>query len=340
MSAGHWAGKTVVVTGGTGFIGSHFVEELLARQASVICLHRRSLPHPPHADRLRNIRVDLSDEAAVRRAFDGAPQGIDTVIHCAAMWGSAGFRYDHPATVFEANFRPAANVLTCAREHAVTEVVLLGSGEVYRSSLTRPLREDDFRADTDLRHPADGYYQAKVFEELLAGDYRHEHGMNVFRPRLTGIYGPRDNFAPGADRVIPAMLARAGADQEIVIWGDGSQTRTYMYVTDVVRAVLQIVEQDKHHTVNVGAAETVSLRQLARLVCAALAKPERITFDSAKPVGRSSRTLDLTRLDGIIDFRPRDLRQGLRQTADWYRRTLPEPADSEPAVLTGRDQRH
>jgi nucleoside-diphosphate-sugar epimerase len=95
-----------------------------------------------------------------------------------------------------------------------------------------------------------------------------------------------------------------------------------MYVTDLVHAVLQLVEKNKYHTVNVGTAETVSLRQLAHLVCAALAKPDRITFDAGKSAGRSSRTLDLTRLEGIIDFQPRNLRQGLRQTADWYQGTL------------------
>jgi nucleoside-diphosphate-sugar epimerase len=320
LPAPPWAGKTVLVTGGAGFIGSHFVEELLARDAFVICLHRNSSAWPAGAERLWNIRADLSEEAALRRVFDGTPRRVDAVIHCAAMWGSAGYRYKHPATVFEANFRPVANVLKCAQEHGVTQVVLLGSGEVYRSPETRPLREEDFQPDA--RHATDGYYLAKTYEEMLAGTYRHEYGMNVFLPRLTGIYGPRDNFGRGADRVIPSMLARAAADQEIVIWGDGSQTRTYMYVTDLVHAVLQLVEKDKHHTVNVGTAEAVSLRHLAHLICAALGKPDRIAFDTGKPAGRSSRTLDLARLDSIIDFRPRGLRQGLRQTADWYRSTL------------------
>lgn len=317
-----WAGRTVVVTGGTGFIGSHFVEELLVRQAEVICVYRRDDRHMlsqlPETDRLRSVRADLRDEADLRRVFDRAPRGVDAVVHCAAMWGRAGFRYDHPATVFEANFRPAANVLKCAREHGTDEVVLLGSGEVYRPSAAHPLREeDDFRAA--VHYAIDGYYLAKLHEEMLADTYGHEHGMKVFRPRLTGIYGPRDNFAPGAHRVIPAMLARAEAGQEIVIWGDGSQTRTYMFVTDLVHAVLQMVEKNTHHTVNVGTPETVSMLELAHLVCAALGKPDRITFDKEKPTGRSSRTLDFSRLETIIDFPPRGLREGLEQTADWYR---------------------
>jgi nucleoside-diphosphate-sugar epimerase len=320
MSTQHWMGKTVIVTGGTGFIGSHFVAELLASQASVICLYRHSSPRLPASGRLSNVRVDLSDEVALRHVFEEAvPRGVDAVIHCAAMWGGVGFRFNHPATVFEANFRPVANLLRCAQEHGVTEVALLGSGEVYRSSGTRPLREDD-DVQVDLRDATDGYYLAKAYEEMLASSYQHEYGMNVFRPRLTGIYGPGDNFDPAASRVIPTMLARAAVGQEIVIWGDGSQTRTYMYVTDLVQAVLQMIEKNKHHTLNVGTAETVSLRRLAHLVCAALGKPDRITFDAAKPTGRSSRTLDLTRLDGLIDFQPRSLGEGLRQTAKWYLR--------------------
>lgn len=325
MSAQYWADKTVVVTGGTGFVGSHFVEQLLAHQADVVCLyradHRRVLAQLPATDRLTGIRADLADEAALRRALESAPRQADVLVHCAAMWGSAGCRYDYPATVFEANFRPVSNVLKCAREHGISEVVLIGSSEVYRSSATHPLREDDdFTATID--HATDGYYLAKVYEEALAQTYRHEHGMTVFRPRLTGIYGPRDNFAPGADRVIPVMLAKAAADQDIVIWGDGSQTRTYMFVTDLVNAVLRMVEVGRHSTVNVGTSETVSLRQLAQLVCSTLGKPVRIAFDTDRPTGRSSRTLDLTRLGEIIDFQPRGLREGLEQTAAWYLRSL------------------
>ncbi len=316
MGAGYWGGRTVVVTGGGGFIGSHFVDELLAHGATVVRVYRNSAPRLSH-ERLCDVRVDLSDEAAVRGVFEGA----DAVVHCAAFWGRAGFRYEHPASVFEANFRPVANVLKSAQEHGVGEVVLIGSGEVYRSEGTRLLREDDdFRSDPQAA--TDGYYLAKLYEEMLAGTYRHEYGMRVFRPRLTGIYGPGDNFAPGTDRVIPTMLARAAAGEEIVIWGDGSQTRTYMHVEDLVRAVLQLVEQDKYQTANVGTAETVSVRQLAQLVFAAVGMPERISFDTDKPIGRSSRTLDLTRMQSIIDFEPRSLREGLQQTADWYRSTL------------------
>jgi nucleoside-diphosphate-sugar epimerase len=144
--------------------------------------------------------------------------------------------------------------------------------------------------------------------------------MRIFRPRLTSIYGPRDNFEQDTDRVVPSMFARVASGRPIEIWGDGRQTRTYMYVTDLVDAILQMVEKNRHQVLNIGTAETVTLLELAREVCAALGRPERVIFDRTKSGGRRSRTLDLGKLSEIIEFEPCSLREGLRQTAEWYRR--------------------
>jgi nucleoside-diphosphate-sugar epimerase len=323
MATVYWAGRTVVVTGGTGFIGSQFVEELLARGAEVICLFRRDnrevLAQLPVTDRLRTLRLDLLDEAGLEAAVGQEARGVDAFIHCAALTGSARFRRDHPAQILDANVRAVSNVLGCARRHGIQDVVLLGSSEIYRSPTSRPTREeDDFRAG--MPYAPDGYYLSKNYGEILAESYAHEYGMSIFRPRLTSIYGPRDNFGKDTDRVVPSMFARVASGRPIEIWGDGSQTRTYMYVTDLVEATLQMVEKNKHKVLNMGTDETVTLLELAREVCAALGQPERVTFDRAKPYGRRSRTLDLGKLSEIIEFEPCSLREGLRQTAEWYRR--------------------
>lgn len=322
MSAEHWAGKTVIVTGGIGFIGSHFVEELLARQANVICVYRRDnrgvLRQLPVTDRLRTVEMDLIDEAALRRVFDETPQGVDAFMHCAVISGTAEFRRDHPGTILDNNVRVVSNVLNCTRDYGVPEVVLLSSSDIYLSPTDLPTREeDDFRKL--MKYVPDGYYLSKNYAEIMAEAYRQEHGMDIYLPRLTSVYGARDNFEADTDRVVPSMFAKVVAGQDIEIWGDGSQTRTYMYVTDLVRALLQMVEKKKHHLLNVGTSETVSVLRLAQMVCAALGQPERITFDLAKSGGRKSRTLDLSRLHGVIDFEPRSLEEGLRETAEWYR---------------------
>ncbi|MEU6021879.1 NAD(P)-dependent oxidoreductase [Micromonospora sp. NPDC047134] len=321
-STGHWAGRNVVVTGCAGFIGSHFVEGLLARGASVLGLYRRDnrrvLSQLAADDRLRTVRLDLLDEAAVHEAVAGVPGGVDAVVHCAALTGNLTYRREHPATILDANMRTVAVILNCARRHGVADIVLLSSGEVYLHATEHPTREeDDFR--TAMRYAPDGYYLSKNYAEILAETYAQEYGMRIFRPRLTSIYGPRDNFEPDTDRVVPQMFAKALAGEAIEIWGDGSQTRTYLYVTDLVDATLQMVERNKHPVVNMGTPEAISPVQLARSICAALGLPERITFDRTRSGGRPNRTFDLSRLHEIIDFRPRTLQDGLRLTADWYR---------------------
>ncbi|MFG2533180.1 NAD-dependent epimerase/dehydratase family protein [Streptomyces sp. NPDC048516] len=322
MPVGHWAGKTVLVTGGTGFIGSHFIEGLLARQADVICLYRRDnrgvLPQLPVTDRLHTVRLDLLDEAQLNRVAEESPQGIDAFIHCAVVSGGVEFRHDHPAQILDSNVRVVSNILNFTRRHSIPEIVLLSSSEIYPSPTPHPtLEEDDFRKH--MKYAPDGYYLSKNYAEILAETYSQEYGMNIFRPRLTSIYGPRDNFEADTDRVVPSMFAKAVAGHDIEIWGDGTQTRTYMYVTDLVDATLQMVEKNKYQTLNVGTSETISPLQLAEFVCEALGQPTRITSDRSKSGGRRNRTLDLTRLHEIIDFTPRSLREGLSQTADWYR---------------------
>ncbi|MFI2214187.1 NAD-dependent epimerase/dehydratase family protein [Streptomyces sp. NPDC020141] len=322
MAADHWSGRTVLVTGVAGFIGSHFAEGLLARGARVIGLYRRDnrkvLAQLPATDRLRTVRLDLLDEAALNEVVAAEPDGVDAVVHCAALTGNAAFRRERPATVLDANMRTVSNVLGCARRHGTADVVLLGSGEVYLSATDRPTREeDDFR--TFMKYAPDGYYLSKSYAEILAETYGEEYGMRVFRPRLTSIYGPRDNFEADTDRVVPRMFARAAAGEEIEIWGDGAQTRTYLYVTDLVDATLRMVEKDVHRIVNMGTPEAVSPIALARLVCGALGRPERYVLDREKSGGRPNRTFDLAKMREIADFRPRDLREGLRLTAAWYR---------------------
>lgn len=321
-ATGAWSGRTVLVTGAAGFIGSHFAEGLLARGARVLALHRRDhravLPQLPAGDRLRTVRADLLDEAALDRIFAEAPQGIDAVVHCAALTGNLVHRREHPATVLDANVRTVSNVLNCSRRHAVRDTVLLSSGEVYLSATDRPTREeDDYR--TAFPYAQDGYYLSKNYAEMLADAFAHEHRMRIFRPRLTSVYGPRDDFGPHTDRVVPRMFARAAAGEPIEIWGDGSQTRTYLYVTDLVDATLRMVERNTHTVLNMGTPEAVSPVRLAQLVCAALGRPERITFNRAVSGGRAHRTFDLTKLHEVIDFRPRALQDGLRRTAEWYR---------------------
>ena len=322
MSKDNWAGKNVVVTGGLGLIGSHFAEELVAAGASVTLPYRRDnrgvLAQLPQTSRLRPVRLDLLDTEQFAALFETMDRPVDLVVHAAVVSGTMEVRLDQPGHILDTNMRAVSNVLNCARDYSVPEVVLLSSSDIYLSPSSIPIREDD-DFHRQMYYSRDGYYLSKNYAEILAEAYRAEYGINIFLPRLTSVYGPRDNFEPDTDRVVPTMFAKVLAGEEIAIWGDGSQTRTYMHVTDLVRAILDMVECNKYQTLNIGTTETVSVLNLAKMICAALDRPERIRIDPGRSGGRPSRTLDVTKLEEIISFAPRSLREGLDETVRWYR---------------------
>ncbi|MGW2955754.1 NAD-dependent epimerase/dehydratase family protein [Streptomyces eurythermus] len=324
MTSGHWAGRTVLVTGALGFIGSHFVERLATEGATVIGLHRSDRPvirkelTALAGDRLRLARVDLGDEHETRAAFRYLAPHIDAVLHCAALDGNARFKREHSAEILDANVRTTAHLLNCAREFEVDNVLLLSSSEVYCVPRSAPASEDE-----DVRrspqYTENGYVLSKIFGEILADHHQRQFATRVFRIRPGNVYGPRDSAAGAHNRVIPSMVARAASGREIEIWGDGSQTRSFIHVSDLVRCALRVVETGKYDVVNVGSAEEVSILELARLVAAALDVPSRVRTEPGRPAGAAVRRLDLTRMREVIDSEPRPLREGLRDTVRWYR---------------------
>lgn len=321
-----WAGRTALVTGALGFIGSHFVEELAARGATVLALYRserpdikRDLDALPGSDRIRFVAVDLCDAYETRAAFKYLASSIDIVVHCAGLDGNAQFKHEHSAEILDSNQRTTANLLNCVRDFGADEVVVMSSSEVYCGPLSSATSEDDdYRAH--MRYTDNGYVLSKTYAEILSGLHRRQFGTNVFLVRPCNVYGPRDSFDTSRGRVIPSMLAKTLAGEEIEIWGDGSQTRSFVHVADLVRASLRMVETGKHRVLNIGTTEETTILELARMVSDVLRRPERIRTVPSRPVGIAGRRLDLSRMFEVIDLEPRTLRAGLEDTIRWYRR--------------------
>jgi dTDP-4-dehydro-6-deoxy-alpha-D-gulose 4-ketoreductase len=321
-----WAGRTVVVTGALGFIGSHFAAELAARGAEVICLHRsrngkmlRALLGIGH---IRLVQLDLCEATELSELFRRATPQVDAVFHCAALDGSSHFKGQHSAEILEANTRMSLNVLSAARDHRVGAVVLLSSAEA-RSVVDRG---DDAPGDPVLASlPRSGYVLSKMFAEISADLFREQFGMNILIVRPTNVYGPRDNLGK-ADRAIPSMLRQAISGKEIAIWGSGTQTRDFIYVTDLVRATLQMVATSRYSTFDVGSGDPVSILELGQTLFSVLGLPERIQLDPAKPTGVASAPPDLSPLRDAIDFTPLSLREGLDRMVRWYQEDTPSHA--------------
>lgn len=317
-----WARKKVLVGGGLGFIGSHFVEELVKRGAYVICPYLGRNQSKLAGLGLPQSKIKLIKADLVR--CDGlveAGRGVDAIINCAAMDGNTEFKLSHAAQMMDVNIRIASNVLGIAKENNIKNVVLVSSAEVYSPRAKSPIKEeDDYQKYND--YTVNGYVLSKRYTEILGELYDHEYGMNVFLPRPANVYGPRDHFKEGSVRVIPSMIKSALLGKPIEIWGDGSQTRQFMYVKDLVRAVLKMVEENKFHKMNIAGDETVSILELAKLVCEISGTDENVHLDLEKPSGANNRVLNTKKLKSIVDFEFAPLGEGLKETVGWYKRNF------------------
>ncbi|MGX1885250.1 NAD-dependent epimerase/dehydratase family protein [Streptomyces sp. NPDC055287] len=324
MAPDYWAGRTVLVTGGLGFIGSHVVEELLGLGAQVLCVYRRDKPEVraelPVTDALTALRVDVLDYDALLAAARTVPR-IDAVVNCATLDGNMQFLLEQPGRMLDENIRMVSNVLNLARHCEMRDVVLISSAEIYSYESEKPVREEDDHR-RHMEFSPNGYRMSKMFTEVLADLYRKQFGMNIYTPRPTNVYGPRDDFGTTTNHVIPNMLMKLTAGQDVEIWGDGSQTRTFIHVSDLVRAILCMVQSGTYETLNIGTPESISIRDLAYLVAAATGRTNGVRFDPDKPVGAARRALDLERFHSVVDFTPRSLESGIADTVQWYEKNL------------------
>ena len=315
-----YAGKQVVVAGGAGFIGSHLVELLINRGAAVTVPVRtttnRENLRAVH-DQIRFITANLFDPDATRRAvahaeilFDLTMSQRSGIIHSA----------QHHASMFRDTMVPFLNLLEAARESGVERTLVMSSACVYPREARVPTPESEgFNGSPDPAN--EGYGWAKRMEEYAATAYAQEYGMPIAIARATNTYGPRDKFFNPEIQVIPSLIRRlVQGENPFTVWGSGRQTRSFIYVQDLVRALLDLCERYAvADPVNLGSHEEVSIADLARLLIELLSVKTRLVFDASKPEGHARRFGDISKAESVIDFQPRvSLRDGLRQTISWY----------------------
>jgi dTDP-4-dehydro-6-deoxy-alpha-D-gulose 4-ketoreductase len=211
-------------------------------------------------------------------------------------------------------------VLETARLNNIGDVVLVSSAEIYSWNAENPVREaDDFT--TIFSYPSDGYVLSKIMIEMMGHVYAEQFGIRVYCPRPTNLYGPGDISGVERGRVIPTMLRHILSGSPVEIWGDGKQSRTFIHVEDVARAILLMVETRKVGPLNIATTESITIDSLATKLFELSGKPKKIHFDNSKPIGHRNRILDVQSLYKILDFEPRKLNEGLEQTVAWYTRS-------------------
>lgn len=320
----YWKNKNIIVSGGLGFIGSHFVEELALLGANVICLYRthyKSLPAYRNNGNIRYIQTDLLNYKELEAICNYVAPSVDGFIHCAALDGNTEFKLKYAAEILDVNNRLVSNVLNSCRATQISNVALLSSAEVYSSNAPSNITEkDDYHKHLDFTE--NGYVLSKVFGEILAELYHKQHGLQIYIPRPTNVYGPRDSFEATTNRVIPAMIRRVSNNETIEIWGDGKQTRSFIYVKDLVHATLAMIEKNSPGPMNIATKDQVPILDLASYISKEYNAEELIQLDKTKPAGVKARSLDVSKMYNLINFEPLSIHEGLKHTIEWYMSTL------------------
>jgi GDP-L-fucose synthase len=295
----------VLVTGGGGFLGSHLVERF------------RAAGHEPFV--ARRADYDLTSQEDAARLFgDAAPE---LVVHLAAEVGGIGANRANPGRYWYANLMMGAHVLEQCRLNGVGKLVVAGTVCAYPKFTPVPFREDDLW-DGYPEETNAPYGVAKKSVLVGAQGYRQQYGLHTAFLLPANLYGPRDNFDLETSHVIPALIRKMlEGEDEVVLWGDGSPTREFLYVEDAAEAFALAAERyDDPAPVNVGTGAEISIRELAETIAGLTGFAGRIVWDTSMPNGQPRRALDASRAAAAFGFRARtSLHDGLEQTIAWYR---------------------
>ncbi len=313
--------KKVLVTGGAGFIGSHVVELLVEKGAKVTVPVRKTTKLDflsAVKDKVQFVEADLNDRSAVDRAM----QGQEIVLNlAAAKGGGIANSIAHQASLCRDNLSVFLNVIDSARAAGVERFLVVSSACVYSRNAANPTPEED--GFKDVPEPANaGYGWSKRLEEYLGSAYAEEFGMKVAIARPYNAYGPRDDFFAPTSHVIPGLLRRIfDGENPLVVWGSGKQTRSFLYVEDFARGLLEVCEKYPNADVlNIGSSEEISIGELAKLLIELTGAKTDLVFDTGKPEGQPRRTCDTSKAKAKIGFQPSfSLRDGLAKTITWYR---------------------
>jgi GDP-L-fucose synthase len=308
----------VLVTGGGGFLGTHLVERLRSEGLDPFVARRRD--------------YDLTAAADAERLFADVQPNV--VFHLAAEVGGIGANRANPGRYWYANLAMGTNVLEQSRLAGVEKLVLLGTICSYPKFAPTPFHEDELWNGYPEETNAP-YGVAKKALLVGAQSYREQYGLNAIYLLPVNLYGPGDNFDIETSHVIPALVrkmieAQERGQNEVVLWGDGSPTREFLYVEDCAEGIVLASQRyDGEEPVNLGTGEEISIKELAQLVAEATDYAGEIVWDTSKPNGQPRRQLDVSRAEQLFGFRAATpLRTGIKRTVAWYRAEAPAYAAS------------
>jgi GDP-L-fucose synthase len=312
-----WSGRRVCVTGGAGFLGSFILAKLAARGAKDVFV--------PLIE-----EYDLVQPDVIKRML--AKARPDIVLHLAAHVGGIGANRAHPAEFFYDNLMMGVQLLHESWKMGIEKFVALGTVCSYPKFTPVPFREeslwDGYPEETNAP-----YGLAKKMLLVQSQAYRQQYGFNSIFLVPVNLFGPRDNFNLETSHVIPALIrkcleAQDRGEGEVVVWGDGSPTREFLYADDAAEGILLAAERyNQSDPVNLGSGKEISIKDLARMIADLTGFEGNFVWDTTKPNGQPRRALDTTKAEALFGFRAKTpLEDGLRQTVEWYRQARAKAA--------------
>lgn len=322
-SENFWKNKNILITGGAGFIGSHLAEILLKLEANVSITIRNKDSNHSHIEHIRNqLKIFYGDLREFNNCLEST-SSQEIVFSLAAKVGGLEYNIKHPGSIFRDNLLVFMNILEASRVNKVNRFVTVSSACVYPRFCTIPTPEEEgFKGEPEPTNQ--GYGWAKRMEEYLSNWYRTEYNMNISIGRPYNAYGPRDNFNPESSHVIPALIKKVlEAEDSVEVWGNGEQSRSFIYATDFANGLIKIAEIMPKETLNIGADEEIQMKDLIYLIKELTNSNAEILFDTSKPTGQPRRKCDTKKARQILEFIAKvPLREGLKKTIDWYIRFM------------------
>lgn len=305
--------QQIVITGGAGFLGTHLQQELASRGVKK---ENMLIPHIED--------YDLTAEADVIRMYDDMTP--DIVIHLAAEVGGIGANRENPGRFFYANMAMGLHLIENARKRNLNKFVQIGTICAYPNLTPVPFKEENlWNGYPEVTNAPYGVAKKALLVMLQA--YRQQYNLNGIYLLPVNLYGPGDNFNLQTSHVIPALIRKfctaidENAD-EVIVWGTGSASREFFYVTDAAKAIAMATENyDGPEPVNLGAGFEITIKDLAEKIKHITGFTGKLTWDTTKPDGQPRRCLDTSRAKELFGFQAEtNFDKGLKSTVDWWQK--------------------